>query len=547
MNSKSFQVSGKIMDVVARRIFKGTIFVENGTVINIIENNNVPDQYILPGLIDAHIHIESSMLIPSEFARIAVVHGTVATVSDPHEIGNVLGMPGVRFMIDNGKKVPFKFFFGAPSCVPATPFESSGASIGLEETEELLGSGDIYYLSEMMNFPGVLSADPFVMQKLELAKKANKPVDGHAPGLTGDQVERYIAAGITTDHECYTLDEAVDKLRFGMKILIREGSAAKNFDALSSLIEEYPGQVMFCSDDKHPNDLVKGHINELVKRALAKGYDPIEIIRCCSYNPVNHYKLNVGLLQKGDPADFIIVDDLKNFNILETWIDGLKVAEHGQSLVSRVKESPVNNFTSGIISVDDIKAPAGNGQIRVIQAFDGQLITKQLLANGKIEGDNFVSDTQNDILKIVIKDRYSDFQPAVGFISGFGIKEGAIASSVAHDSHNIIAVGADDYSITEAINLIISSEGGISVVNGSEKQLLKLPYAGIMTDVDGYSVASGYELLDKMAKEMGSRLHAPFMTLSFMALLVIPEIKISDRGLFDAKNFMFIDLEKKQT
>jgi adenine deaminase len=547
MKDKSFHVAGKIMDVVARRIFKGTIIVENGKVVNIIENIDVPDQYILPGLIDSHIHIESSMLIPSEFARIAVVHGTVATVSDPHEIGNVLGISGVRFMIDNGKKVPFKFFFGAPSCVPATPFESSGASIGLEETEELLDSDDIYYLSEMMNFPGVLSADPFVMQKLALAKRANKPVDGHAPGLTGDQVERYIAAGITTDHECYTLDEAVDKLRFGMKILIREGSAAKNFDTLSPLVEEYPDQVMFCSDDKHPNDLVNGHINELVKRALAKGYDPIDIMRCCSYNPVNHYKLNVGLLQKGDPADFIIVDDLKNFNVLETWIDGLKVAEHGQSLVCPVKESPVNNFMSGFIADDDIKAPAGHEQIRVIQAFDGQLITRELFATGKIDGDNFVSDTSIDILKIVVKDRYSDSHPAVGFISGFGIKAGAIASSVAHDSHNIIAVGADDLSIAEAINLIISSEGGISIVNGGEKQLLKLPYAGIMTNEDGYSVASNYDLFDKMAKEMGSTLHAPFMTLSFMALLVIPEIKISDRGLFDANNFKFIDLLKKQT
>ena len=547
MNGTSFHVSGKIVDIVARRIFRGTVIVENGTVINIIENSQAPDQYILPGLIDAHIHIESSMLIPSEFARLAVVHGTVATVSDPHEIGNVLGTAGVRFMIDNGKKVPFKFFFGAPSCVPATPFESSGASIGLDETEELLDSDDIYYLSEMMNFPGVLSSDPLVSQKLALAKKYNKPVDGHAPGLRGENIAKYIAAGITTDHECYTFNEAVDKLKHGMKILIREGSAAKNFEALASLIGEYPDRVMFCSDDKHPDDLVKGHINELVRRALAKGYDPIDIIRCCSYNPVSHYKLNVGLLKKGDPADFIIVDDLKNFNILKTYINGIKVAENGKSLIRSVRESPVNNFNSGIICDDDIKATAGNGQIRVIQAFDGQLITKELFAVGKIDGTNFVSDVTNDVLKIVVKDRYSDSPPAVGFISGFGIKEGAIGSSVAHDSHNIIAVGADDHSIIEAINLIISSEGGISFVNGMEKKLLKLPFAGIMTDEDGYSVASDYDLFDKMVKKSGSKLQAAFMTLSFMALLVIPEIKISDKGLFDAVNFMFVDFLKKQT
>jgi adenine deaminase len=547
MNRQTFQVSGKIIDVISRKIIMGTISIENGKVIKIVENQEVPDQYILPGLIDAHIHIESSMLIPSEFARIAVVHGTVATVSDPHEIANVLGTTGVRFMIDNGKKVPFKFFFGAPSCVPATPFESSGALIGVEEIKELLDSDDIYYLSEMMNFPGVLSADPVVMQKLALAKKSNKPVDGHVPGLTGEKVARYITAGITTDHECYDLNEAIDKINHGMKILIREGSAAKNFEALASLIGEYPDEVMFCSDDKHPNDLVNGHINELVKRALIKGYDPINIIRCCSFNPVSHYKLNVGLLQIGDPADFIIVDDLKSFNILKTYINGHQVAENGKSLICSVRESPVNNFISSIISDDDIKVTAGNEQIRVIQAFDGQLITRELISMGKIEGDNLVSNITNDILKIVVKDRYSDSRPAVGFISGFGIKEGAIGSSVAHDSHNIVAVGADDHSITEAINLIISSKGGISFVNRREKQLLKLPYAGIMTDEDGYSVASNYDFFDKMAKEMGSKLQAPFMTLSFMSLLVIPEIKISDKGLFDATNFEFIDLVKKQT
>ena len=542
MKNETFQISGKIMDVVSGRIFKGTVSIENGKVNHIEEDDNVPDQFILPGLIDAHIHIESSMLIPSEFARIAVVHGTVATVSDPHEIANVLGIKGVRFMIDNGKKVPFNFFFGAPSCVPATPFETSGASVGTEEVEELLQSDDIYYLSEMMNFPGVLSTDSSVMEKLALAKKYNKPVDGHAPGLTGEQAATYIAAGISTDHECYSLDEAISKLKYGMHILIREGSAAKNFNVLSPLIETYPGNVMFCSDDKHPNDLVKGHINDLVKRAIAMGFDPLTVIRCCSLNPVRHYNLNVGLVQTGDPADFIIVDDLQNFNILTTYINGNKVAENGKSLIRSVSETPMNNFFASRIHVDDIRATPVNEQIRVMKALDGQLLTGEIFAKGKTGNGNLISDTDNDILKIVVKDRYTDSPPAVGFVTGFGLKKGAIGSSVAHDSHNIIAVGADDHSITEAINLIISSQGGISFACGEEKELLALPFAGIMAGKDGYSVASRYELFHEKSKEMGSKLGAPFMTLSFMSLLVIPEIKLSDKGLFDAKHFRFTEL-----
>jgi adenine deaminase len=542
MKHESFQVSGKITDVVSGRIFPGTVIVENGIISRIHEDSNVPDRFILPGLIDAHIHIESSMLIPSEFARIAVVHGTVATVSDPHEIANVLGIAGIRFMIENGKKVPFKFFFGAPSCVPATMFETSGATIGVEEVEELLRSDDIYYLSEMMNFPGVLSADPAVMQKLALAKKYHKPVDGHAPGLTGEMAARYVTAGITTDHECFSIPEATDKLKHGMKILIREGSAAKNFDTLLPLIEDYPGSIMFCSDDKHPNDLVKGHINELVQRAIAKGYDLVNVLRCCTLNPVRHYNLTAGLLQNGDPADFILVDDLKRFNVLATYINGHKVAEKGTTLLQSVSELPLNNFHSGFITMEDIRVVSGNQQIRVMKALDGQLITEELFVKGMTENGNLISDTANDILKIVVKDRYTDLPPSVGFVTGFGLKKGAIGSSVAHDSHNIIAVGADDQSITDAVNLIISSGGGISFTDGNEKGVLELPYAGIMSGKDGYMVASEYETLNQRAKQMGSTLSAPFMTLSFMALLVIPEIKLSDKGLFDARNFSFTTL-----
>jgi adenine deaminase len=540
--SVPFEVSGNIIDVVGRRIFHGTITVKDGIISDIRENEAVSGQYILPGLIDAHIHIESSMLIPSEFARLAVIHGTVATVSDPHEIGNVLGIDGVRFMIENGRKVPFKFFFGAPSCVPATSFETSGAAIGTEEVEELLKSEDIYGLSEMMNVPGVLFHDPVVMQKLALAKKYGKPVDGHAPGLTGEQAKAYISAGITTDHECFTVEEAIEKIGSGMKVLIREGSAAKNFDTLAGLITRYPDMIMFCSDDKHPNDLAKGHINELVKRALGMGIDPITVIRCCTYNPVQHYHLNTGLLQKGDPADFIVINNLEKFNVKETYIDGQLVSLNGKTLIPSIVETPVNIFITNPLSEKDIKIKARYEMIRVIKVIDAQLITKELVVKGKVEGTDMVSNIADDILKIVVLNRYSEAPPAVGFIAGFGLKEGAIASSIAHDSHNIIAIGVDDHSIIEAINLIIDSQGGISLINKGAKMVLPLPYAGIMTNEDGFLVSSRYEEFDSTAKTMGSMLAAPFMTLSFMALLVIPEIKLSDKGLFDGNTFRFTEL-----
>jgi len=542
MSDSSFQISGNIIDVIHEKIFRGTITVKNGKIEKIEEAVNVPSQFILPGLIDAHIHIESSMLIPSEFARLAVVHGTVATVSDPHEIANVLGIDGIKFMIANGGKVPFKFNFGASSCVPATPFETSGGSIGLDEIDELLNRNDVRYLSEMMNFPGVIAGDPSVMKKLELAVKYRKPVDGHAPGLRGEDLCKYIAAGILTDHECFSCEEALEKIRFGMKILIREGSAAKNFEALSPLIEQCPQRVMFCSDDKHPNDLVLGHINQLVKRSIAKGYNIMKVLGCCTVNPVRHYNLDVGLLEQGDDADFLIADNLHDFNILATYIKGEKVAENGKSFIKSVRENPLNRFNARKIKEQDIRVFPESSKIRVLKALDGQLITKELILDALVEKDNIVSNPDADILKIVVKNRYFDAPPAVGFVTGFGIKTGAIASSVAHDSHNIIAVGADDQSITRAVNLVIGSKGGISLVDGSIEKILELPVAGIMSNDDGYKVASLYDWLDGKAKMSGSHFNAPFMTLSFMALLVIPELKLSDKGLFDGQHFKFTGL-----
>ncbi len=543
-NGTSFQISGQIVDIVGEKIFPGIVTVKNGRIVNIQESGNVTDQYIVPGLIDSHVHIESSMLIPSEFARLAVVHGTVATVSDPHEIANVLGIDGIRYMIRNGKKVPFKFYFGASSCVPATGFETSGAKISVEDIEELLASDDVKYMSEMMNFPGVIFGDPEVKAKMDVAKKYHKPVDGHAPGVTGEDAQKYIAAGITTDHECFTIEEALDKIKYGMKIQIREGSAAKNFEALIGLMDAHPDKVLFCSDDKHPNDLVEGHINLLVKRAIAKGFDPIRVLKSCIMNPVKHYNLDVGMLRVDDDADFILVDNLTDFNVQATYIRGALVAKRGETLIPSVEESEPNIFRAEKISSKSIRVPAETNEIKVMEALDGQLITKAHIMEARIEDGNVVSDTGRDILKLVVMNRYAQKPPAVGFIKNIGLKRGAIASTVAHDSHNIIAVGTSDAEIVRAINLLVDSRGGISLVDGKTEEVLPLPVAGLMSADDGYKVAAGYDRINKMAKQLGSRLNAPYMTLSFMALLVIPDLKLSDKGLFDGKKFEFTSLFK---
>ena len=536
----SFKVSGNIIDVVSKRIYSGTVSVVDGKIDSIDEHETDNTQYILPGLIDAHIHIESSMMIPSEFARIAVTHGTVATVSDPHEIANVLGVSGVNFMIENGRKVPFKFYFGAPSCVPATTFETSGATIGVKEINELMKRPEIKYLSEMMNFPGVLFRDADVIKKLSIAKRNKRPVDGHAPGLKGEDARKYIEAGITTDHECFTIEEALSKINYGMKILIREGSAAKNFEALAPLIASNPNDIMMCSDDKHPNDLCEGHINILIKRAIQKGYHIINILRACTFNPIKHYKLDVGLLQQGDDADFIVVDNLEDFNVLNTYVKGIKVAEEGSSLIHPVNEEAVNLFNAEKIVERDIRIAYYSKEINVIRALEGQLITESFKAIPKVEKEFIVSDTENDILKIIVMNRYQKSHPVVGFINNFNLTKGAIASTVAHDSHNIIAVGTNDKDIVRAINLLIECKGGISIVNGDfEEYHLPLPVAGLMSNTNGFELAEKYNFLDNKAKEFGSKLNAPFMTLSFMALLVIPKLKISDKGLFDGVNFKF--------
>ena len=546
------QIQGQIVDIPNRKIYSGEITIENGKITSIIEAAHNVKTYILPGFVDAHIHIESSMLVPSEFAKIAVLHGTVGTISDPHEIANVLGKDGVHYMIDNGKKVPFKFHFGAPSCVPATFFETAGAVIDSEQIKELMALPDIYYLSEMMNYPGVLFDDEEVLKKIAWAKHFNKPVDGHAPGLRGAPIEKYIAAGISTDHECFTYDEAAEKLSLGMKVLIREGSAAKNFEALIDLLPENYSNMMFCSDDKHPDDLIVGHINLLCARAVAKGFDLFKILQMACINPVKHYKMNIGLLQKSDAADFIVVEDLTHFKVLQTYIDGELVAENGKSFVKDVYFEKPNNFNTAKKQIIEFDISSSASKIRVIEALEGQLITNEIHHKPKIDSSDseqakqngkIVSDTENDILKMAVVNRYENAPPAIAFIKNFGLKKGAIASSVAHDCHNIVVVGTSDEEILSAVNLIISNTGGICAVNGNDKKSLALPVAGIMSDQNGWEAGRLYQEIDAMAKELGSGLKAPFMTLSFMALLVIPDLKLSDKGLFSGNSFSFVDLE----
>lgn len=536
---------GQIVDVVNRRIFPGEVYVQEGRIREVHELARAPKRHIIPGLVDAHIHIESSMLVPSEFARLATVHGTAATVSDPHEIANVVGMRGVEYMIDNGKNVPFHFNFGAPSCVPATAFETAGAHLGPKEVEILLTNPEIKYLSEIMNYPGVLSGDFEVMEKIAIAKRVHKPIDGHAPGLRGDDVAKYISAGISTDHECFTEEEALEKIKHGMKILIREGSAAKNFDALIPLMAQYPDMLMFCSDDKHPDALIKNHIDDLVRRAIIYDFDKMDVLRAATYNPIKHYGLESGLLQPGDSADFIVVDNFEDFEVLETYVKGIKVAAKGEALIEAGHSGIINHFLRTYVHPEDLEIKAEGNRINVIDIVEGQLITDRFVADAKIKDGKAVADMDNDILKLVVVNRYKDTPPAFAFVHKFGLHGGAIASTVAHDSHNIIAVGSDDISIKRAINLLVQNKGGISFVSDMDHEVLPLPVAGLMSTEDGYKVAEDYERINEMVRDIGCRLEAPFMTLSFLALLVIPELKLSDKGLFDGKKFAFTDLFAK--
>jgi adenine deaminase len=534
-------VRGIVLDPVNRRRFSGEVVVSEGRIAAVRETGeDVPARFILPGFVDAHVHIESSMLVPTEFARIALRQGTVAAVCDPHEIANVCGEAGIDFMIQNGGEAPLKFAFGAPSCVPATPFETSGAELDADAVSRLLDREDIPFLGEMMNWPGVLEGDAEVMAKIRAALDRGKPVDGHAPGLIGERAARYIAAGISTDHECTTLEEALDKLERGMRILIREGSATRDFDGLIPALERCPGRIMFCSDDKHPDDLQLGHINGLAARALGRGFHVWEVLEACSVVPVRHYGLDVGLLQEGEPADFIVVRDLESMEVQETWIGGECVWDGDRVRLPERKVEPVNNFASHSLESEDFRVRWQEDAFPAIEASEGSLLTDRSMVRPPREGDLLLSSPEDDLLKIAVVCRYRQAAPAVGFVRGFGLREGAIASSVAHDSHNIVAVGASDADLARAVDLVTRHRGGIAAVGGGMADILPLPVAGLMSDRPGAEVSQAHARLSRRARELGSPLSAPHMLLSFMALLVIPRLKMSDRGVFDAERFEFL-------
>lgn len=553
----SHQITAHLVDLHLREIYLATVSIDTGKIVSIdrVPIDRLPPAtktsdasaleslpYLMPGFVDAHIHVESSMLMPNEFARVAVGHGTVATVSDPHEIANVCGVAGVELMLENASQVNFKFMFGAPSCVPATSFETAGAVIDAAAVEQLMGDDRIGYLSEVMDFPAVLRREEQVMSKIKAAQKHNKPVDGHAPGLRGSEAASYIAAGISTDHECVTLEEALDKISCGCKIAIREGSAARNFDALYHLIKSHPQDCMLCSDDKHPDEFLLGHINQLAARAVARGCDLMDVLTVACLNPVDHYRMDVGTLKVGDPADFIVVQDLTNFQVRETYINGEKVFADGKCLIPTTPTSTINHFVASPVTADQLVVKSKAKFARVIVAVDGQLVTHTQTVKCLTQSGNVVADFQHDVLKIVVVNRYNPSLPKVALVSGFGLTSGALASSVAHDSHNIIAVGTNDQDIATAINRVIADRGGLAVSRDGQADGLPLPVAGLMAVDSCDVVAAKYSQLDAAVKSMGTSLRSPFMTLSFMALLVIPSLKISDKGLFDVDQFDFVPL-----
>ena len=549
-------VKGHIVDVVRREIYDGEIIVREGQIADVrrceLPEGGKPWPYIMPGFIDAHVHIESSMMVPHKFARIAVSHGTIGVIADPHEIGNVLGVEGVDYMIRSGHESLFNFCFGAPSCVPAVggDIETCGKVIDVKDTEALMAREDIGFLGEMMNYVGVLANDKEVMAKIKAALHHGKPVDGHAPGLTGQERYQYAAAGVTTDHECSTLEEGRSCINAGMKVIIREGSAAKDYQLLSPLITESPNMVMFCTDDCHPDDFVRGHINLIVKRALADGYDLWDVLQAACVNAQKHYNRNWGLLQVGDPATFITVDNISpHFRVETTVINGEEAFNYNSNLPSHHDSQDhvldfnfPNNFVAAPITAADIAFDIKSGDtVHVIHASDGSLLTDH--EEVKVSG-NPLFDSQypwTEVQKIVVYNRYvPGAKPIVGLVRGFNVKSGAMAGSVAHDCHNIVAIGSNDEYLVRAINRIVEMRGGQVVVTPHEMLDIPLPIAGLMAPMGGHEIAFRTLCIQEKVREIGCQMKSPFITMAFMCLPVIPDIKITDRHLMDTRTFKVI-------
>ena len=562
-----------IYDVVSHTIRPVRISIENGIFtevapITVTEKDQVDVRgLVIPGFIDSHIHIESSMITPAQFARIAVRHGTTSVVCDPHEIANVLGIDGIELMIKNANEVPFNFFFTAPSCVPATTFETSGAILNSSDIEYLLKKDEIVALGEMMNFPGVINGDEEVLKKLDLARKYGKPIDGHAPLLSNENLDKYLAQGISTDHECTNILEAIEKKLKGMKIMVRDGSSALNMEGLfnideGNLLIKNPSSWdliyrdiferkifspifdFIVSDDKHPNDLIKGHLNLSIKKAVDLGIDSLKAIDMVTINPAYHYNLNCGAIVEGAKADFIVVDSISDCNVLRTYVAGECVFD-GENVLFDVPEIETNNSinASKKSSGDfDIHYDGDECEVNVIECFDGELLTKKTTAKLSVKDGIIQPDVHKDISKIAVVERYGGNTVANAFIKGFGLKKGAIASSVAHDSHNIIVVGNNSDMMAQAVNRVIDDMGGIAIVSEQFSDSLPLPIAGLMSNENAYDVAQKLAILHKRAATLGCELQAPFMTMAFMSLLVIPSLKISDKGLFDGDSFEFVDV-----
>ena len=562
-----------ILDVVTDSIYPARIAIEDGifkqvTPVTINEETSVDVPGImLPGFIDSHIHIESSMITPAQFAKIAVRHGTTSVVCDPHEIANVLGIDGIEAMIENAKKVPFNFYFAAPSCVPATPFETSGATLDSSAIEYLLKKDEVVALAEMMNFPGVISGDEEVLRKLELARKYEKPIDGHAPLLSGKDLDKYLEQGISTDHECTNVVEAIEKKIKGMRIMVRDGSSAKNMEGLFNMDEGKkmvenserfsliyrdvfekklfsPVFDFIVSDDKHPDELVKGHLNLSIKKAISLGIDPFKAISMVTINPAYHYALDAGIIVEGARADFIVVDSLHDLNVLKTYVGGECVFDGKNVLFDAPEMKSHNSINASKKTAADFDMHYGGDEceVNVIECFDGNLLTRKATASLSVEDGIVQSDTSQDVLKIAVVERYGGNTVANAFIKGFGLKKGAMASSVAHDSHNIIVVGCDSEAMARAVNRVIDDGGGISVVCDDFTDSLPLPIAGLMSNEDAFDVAGKWGELYEKTVDWGCTLKFPFMTMAFMALLVLPSIKISDKGLFDGDSFEFMNV-----